>query len=177
MPGGLRERNHEAARTVNLGGRGVSRAVTNTLENQPSAPGAARGPEPESAPLQDRWPSFIAENLCKFRIQASREANFSVRAQTRFGSGLVVARFTAVAGRASLARTAAEIGADGRSGYVLYAPVHGEHAIRQANRDTICSSECFNLLLPDDVIVTEQMPLGATGKIDKKALRSRFAPS
>jgi len=31
--------------------------------------------------------------------------------------------------------------------------------------------------LPDDVVFVAEMPLGATGKLDKKKLRSRFAPS
>ena len=94
----------------------------------------------------DRWASFVASTFCKFSIRTRPESNFRVNAWARSENGFLIARFATVAGRAQLERTAADIRADGRDGYCLYVPLHGNHEIRQCNRKVVCSPSSLTLL-------------------------------
>jgi AraC-like DNA-binding protein len=125
----------------------VTNAATNTLSDQPSVSAdASGGSAREHGNLQDRWASFVAQNLCRFSIRTQRESNFKVDAQTRADNGFVVARVNTVAGRAQLERTAAEIRGDGRDSYCLYVPVHGSHQLHQCHRDVVCAPETVSLI-------------------------------
>jgi AraC-like DNA-binding protein len=124
----------------------ASAFITTLREDQVPEQGAVATRSHEPADLQRQWASFVTENLCKFSIQTPRETTFGINARTRSKSGFVVARFTTVAGRAQLERTAAEIRADSRDSYAVYIPVHGVQEIRQLNRDSVCSPESLTLV-------------------------------
>ena len=94
---------------------------------------------PHSSDRVHRWASLVSETFCTFAIQARQETKFHVSVQTRADGGFGVARFTTIAGRAQLERTAAVIRSDPRDSYVLYVSVTGDHELQQRNRRAICS--------------------------------------
>ncbi len=99
---------------------------------QPPCPG-------HSSDLVQGWASLVSETFCTFAIQARQETKFHVSVQSRTDGGFGVARFTTIAGRAQLERTAAVIRSDSRDNYVLYVAVTGEHELVQRHRRAICS--------------------------------------
>lgn len=131
------------------GGKGntVADAIMQTVSGaQPASKDVTRPPAGALSDRHDRWASFVATTFCKFSIRTRPEANFRVRVWARSESGFLVARFNTVAGRAQLERTAAEIRADGRDGYCLYVPTHGDHEIQQCDRSVVCSPSSVTLL-------------------------------
>ena len=124
----------------------TSTATINLSERPSGSSETIAGSERERGNPQDRWASFVAQNLCRFTIKTQRESNFRVDAQTRSDDGFVVARFNTTGGRAQLERTAAEIRSDGRDSYCFYVPVRGSHQLHQCHRDAVCTPETVSLI-------------------------------
>jgi AraC-like DNA-binding protein len=106
----------------------------------------------ERRDIYDQWLSFLSRNLISYTLASDspKESGFEIIANCRRAGGFTLARFKTVKGRSQLFRRSAEIARDGRDGYILYMPMHGNLELEQFDRKQLYQPWSVVLLSTSD---------------------------
>jgi AraC-like DNA-binding protein len=121
----------------------------------------------ECPQLREQWLSFMAQNICIYKLEAEvgEVSGFRMSARSRSIGGFTIARFVTTAGRSRLLRDTAEIARDSRDPFALFVALRGAKYLSQFGRSQQIRPGSYSLLCASEPTVQEKRQSGTSDTV------------